>query len=524
MRRAAIAASLLLMSLASWNLFPGHTWLQQDTQIYVPILEHLRDSKVLAKDLLVEHPHVAYTVYDELALSLRKGTGLGFEEVLGGLQILFRALGLLGVYCIATSLGLAAIPALVVTMIWSLGATIHGPAVLTVEYEAVPRGFAVPLLMLAIGLAARAHWALSGFATGLAVMIHPPTVWPVLAVYLWKFRLRALAPVALGTLALIIAARLQPGGAESQRFLSTLSPSLEALQRLRAPYNWVDTWWLDSLPYYILLTGILWFAARRLADRVNEELRHFVVALPLLALCSVPMTFLTLNVFHWALIPQLQPMRALLFITALASVFASAAGFLLAERKRYAEAFLWFVTPWLLPVLTKPLTLPTAPQALVCLASAALCVLIGTATKWGLVRHLCLVVPVTFCYWAMTMTVILYPRMHSSELSDLSRWAASATNRDTVFLFADNGKANRPGIFRTEALRAVYADWKGGGQVNYLPAFAAEWQSRWKSMQQPDGPHYAALGVDYVVMNAGHILPAAGKVYENTQYWVYKTR
>src|ERR1019366_8508439 len=29
----------------------GHTWLQQDSQIYVPILEHLRDPAVLRNDI-----------------------------------------------------------------------------------------------------------------------------------------------------------------------------------------------------------------------------------------------------------------------------------------------------------------------------------------------------------------------------------------------------------------------------------------------------------------------------------------
>ena len=38
---------------------------------------------VLAKDILVERPHVTFTLYDECALALRKLTGLEFREVLG---------------------------------------------------------------------------------------------------------------------------------------------------------------------------------------------------------------------------------------------------------------------------------------------------------------------------------------------------------------------------------------------------------------------------------------------------------
>jgi hypothetical protein len=49
-----------------------------------------------------------------------------------------------------------------------------------------------------------------------------------------------------------------------------------------------------------------------------------------------------------------------------------------------------------------------------------------------------------------------------------------------VFLFADRGKSLDSGIFRSEALRAIYVDWKGGGQVNYLPEPGLEWWSRWQ--------------------------------------------
>ena len=62
-------AAIVILALLSFFQFPGHTWLQQDSQIYTPILEHLRDPSVLAKDMLVERPHVSFTVYDEVALA-----------------------------------------------------------------------------------------------------------------------------------------------------------------------------------------------------------------------------------------------------------------------------------------------------------------------------------------------------------------------------------------------------------------------------------------------------------------------
>src|ERR1019366_922580 len=108
MKNLALAAGILAIAALTWVRFPGHTWLQQDTQIYVPILEHLRDPAVLRRDMLVERPHVSFTLYDETARSLARVTGLGFREVLEGEQIVTRALGIWGLYLMAAALGLSA--------------------------------------------------------------------------------------------------------------------------------------------------------------------------------------------------------------------------------------------------------------------------------------------------------------------------------------------------------------------------------------------------------------------------------
>ena len=77
-----VAGAIILITLLGYLLFPGHTYLQQDNQIYVPILEHLWDNTVLANDPIAVNHHVTFTIYDELALSLRSLTGLGFREIL----------------------------------------------------------------------------------------------------------------------------------------------------------------------------------------------------------------------------------------------------------------------------------------------------------------------------------------------------------------------------------------------------------------------------------------------------------
>ena len=106
MKPLATASLCLALALLTFFQFPGHTWLQQDTQIYAPILEHLRDPSVLRNEILVQQPHVTYTLYDEVALGLRWLTGLGFEPVLAAQQIVTRALGIWGLVLLAESMGL----------------------------------------------------------------------------------------------------------------------------------------------------------------------------------------------------------------------------------------------------------------------------------------------------------------------------------------------------------------------------------------------------------------------------------
>ena len=121
--------------------------------------------------------------------------------------------------------------------------------------------------------------------------------------------------------------------------------------------------------------------------------------------------------------------------------------------------------------------------------------------------------------------VVNYPVLAHPELAQLSAWARASTPSDAVFLFADAGRSGDSGIFRAEAVRAIYVDWKGGGQVNYLPGFAEEWWFRW---QQTNGNRFGprccrstqALGIQYVVLQPRTRLPRP-PVFENARYAVY---
>ena len=167
--RLLVAVAVIALTLLGYFQFPGHTYLQSDTQIYVPILERLWDPAVLGQDLVAREPHVSFTVYDEVALLLRRLTGLEFRPILGLQHVVFRALGILGVFLLAGALGLSTRPALLVAAWFSLGATVAGVSVLVFEYEPVPRGFAVPLLLLALGLAARGWDVSAGIAAAAAL-------------------------------------------------------------------------------------------------------------------------------------------------------------------------------------------------------------------------------------------------------------------------------------------------------------------------------------------------------------------
>ena len=532
MKSLAVAAGILLLTALTWLEFPGHTWLQQDTQIYVPILEHLRDPAVLRHDLLVESPQVSFTLFDEIARGLCALTGLGFREVLEALQWVTRALGIWGLYLMATALGLSAPASLLVAGIISLGATIGGPAVLSFEIEPDPRGLAIPLLFLAIGLVAHGLDLAAGLAAAVAFLVHPPTVYPFWAIHLslalWRRRWTAFVPLICAGLLLWIAAKQQEGIVGVQDFFSTISPPIENLQRLRTAYSWISEWWQDWLPHYLFLCGASLVALRRLRGHVPHTLRFFLLGLPLIGVLSVPVSWVLLEQMKWALVPQFQPMRALLFVTVIAQFSAAAAAIFAAHSRRYLEAFAWFALAYLVPLNVNVLWIPSWNRALsVVLLAAAASLAVG---KFRGNTFATMAVTIAAFFLVPTLgRVPTYPRLHSPELAELSAWARASTPRDAVFLFADAGKHLQPGIFRSDAQRAIYVDWKGGGQVNYLAQVALEWWSRWQRLlAKPYDPSaivdYRSLGIDYVVLSPPHRLGGSVPLFENSRYLAYSLR
>jgi hypothetical protein len=532
MKNLAVAAAILAIAALTWFEFPGHTWLQQDTQIYVPILEHLRDPAVLRRDILVSRQHVSYTLYDETARALAWLTGLDLRQVLEGEQFVTRAAGIWGLYLIGTALGLSTAGSLLMAAIVALGATIAGPAVLSFEIEPDPRGFAVPLLFLGIGFAAHGrHWA-AGIAGAAAFLMHPPTVIPFWAVYSAlagaRRRFSAFVPLAIAGCVLAVAAHFQQGAGEAQPLFARLTPAIEALQRLRAPYAWISMWWREWLLHYLILAGISFAAYARLRVTATIELRYFLVGLPLIGILTIPLSFLLLERLQWVLVPQLQPMRALLFVAVFAQIGAAAAGLLASAAGRYGESLAWFAVVYWLPINDNLTVWPAAKNWLAVLLFAGAASMAGWAearlTRWRVPAFAAIGIA---GFLALPYLAAGNPHLHTPELAQLSAWARSSTDADAVFLFADAGKQLQSGIFRSEALRAVYVDWKGGGQVNYLPELGEQWWERWQAVlgapfDARNVPRYGALGIDYIVLSPRNRLPGIAPVFENGRYLAYR--
>jgi hypothetical protein len=331
-------------------------------------------------------------------------------------------------------------------------------------------------------------------------------------------------------------ARCQPGETERQVLFGLVDPPLEALQRMRASYNWVSMWWKDWIGLYAVLSAAAFGSLWTLRRRLSEPLRWLWIGMPLVGLCSVPLSLLLLERCKWSLVPQFQPLRAILFVTLFAVTGAACAAVIAAEHKRYSDCFFWLLLVFAVPLqLQISLFGPGRWDAagtrrlivalLLAAAGALACKVIAgggraaSAAAFALPAAAMLIIPATGA-------VRNYPALEHAELDELAAWARQATDREALFHFADAGKDLYPGMFRARAVRAVYVDWKGGGQVNYMKSLGEEWWRRWSSTlasgSRPDRlEQYRPLGVDYVVLKTSSEQPPGEPVFRNSRYLAY---
>lgn len=526
-RAAAVLGCLAVLALLTFFEFPGHTWLQQDTQIYIPMFERIWDPSALARDLIAVKPHLSFTIYDETAMALRWVTRLSFRVVLESEQIVFRFLELLGLYLLARAFAFSRSVAVLVAACVSLGATIVGPAVLTFEYEPVPRGFALGFLFLGIGLAARGRRILAGCAIAIGFMYHAPTAVPVIMVLviiaIRRRDYRPLIPLACACVLLFIAVRFQVGATVGQPFFARIDPSWEKLERMRASYNWVSIWVDPLLWQYAILWALGLVAFRRINPPCG---RLFSVALPIIGMLSVPASYLLTERLKWALMPQVQPARALLWVVVFAQFLSAAAGARAAQKRVWWEAILWFTLVFAIPMQGRLEQIP-ARRLLLAVGLAALATGALTMQKRRAAAAV-LAAAVAVPYFAIPLIgrVQNYPRLHTAERRALADWARTRTPGDVMFLFPDAGRDLNPGLFRAQAVRSVYVDWKAGGQVNYFRTFAQDWWTRWQATMSGKDiaanlPRFRDLGIDYVVLKRADALLGRTPVYANDAYLVY---
>jgi hypothetical protein len=542
----AVWLGLLALLAIGYFVFPGHTFLQSDTQIYIPILERLRDPQLFAEEILAQQPHVSFTIYDETALWLRALTGLEFEWVLTVQQLLFRLCGLWGVFLIAVSVGLEWPGALLVAAFYGLGATINGPAVLTIEYEPVPRSNAIGLMLLATGLVGQKRYVWAGAAATLAFLYHAPAIYPFWGAYVvvaaaaglwWVSRERDMArgivPLLCGMAALVVLAQLQVGEGERQKFFETLEPAQAAMMRERAAYNWVSLWTAHQPQQYLLYFLVLLVALWRLQPRVDRPLRWLVTLAGGIGLLSMPLSFVLLEGMQWSLMPQVQPMRALLYITVFLMVWSATAGVAAMEKGRWRETGLWFFAAVLPAVQTRTVFVLWEPAYRQALGAAILVAAAASGAVWLWLRWKNPAPVLAAALLLAPMTMVLsgvrnYPALHHPELDEVAAWARTSTAADAVFFFPGAGKTLHPGVFRARSLRALYVDWKGGGQINFLREFLPLWLPRWKEVGEPEWnpgriEDYRARGIDYVVLPAARTYTGdLAAAFRNGKYAVYE--
>ncbi len=520
-------AAVLLITLLGYFFFPGHTYLQSDTQIYIPMLERLHDPALFPRDIVALRPHLTFTIYDESALALKRLTHADFEWVLTAEQLVFRALAVCGLILIALRLGLTATQSFFVAAVVSLGATISGPAVLAIEYEPVPRGFALALLVFALGLIAQERFVLAGIAASVAFLYHPPTTLPFwglgfLLVILRRLRWVILAPLFIAGLVLLALAKFQPSGIETASMMRRLDPFQENLQHMRAAYSFVSTWILNVRLGYAAQAVVAAIAFWRVRKIIPAPLRDFLWGLPVAGILCIPLSWLLLEKEHWALIPEWQPARAILFVSLMAALLSAVAAM---KATGFLERIIWLTAALLMPLQHAMVGREIHYRPLL-LAAVLACV---TAVLYA-IRRETIVLAALIPFFALPQSKLVenFPRIEFTDLRSLSDWARISTSQPALFLFPDAGTSLEPGIFRARSLRGLYVDWKSGGQVNYFPEFTHEWWTRWVATgsgrwhtMPSDFPKLAAMGVDYVVLKK----PIANEtpLFANRSYSVYAT-
>ncbi len=513
-------------------------YLQADTQIYVPMMERIYNPVVLSNDPMIARAHGALglTAYDEIVIALRNYAGLDFEYSLKALQFLFRACTAAGLLLIALRLGLSPPGALCAVGLIILNAGTLGQGIS--ETDPVARSFALGLLLLGVGLAVNDRFLLAGVAGGLAFLIHLTTAAPFWAVAVFVVLRRGARPILLAPLLpaaglLLVLAHFQAGGNSSLDFFHTVGAFQMALQRIYTGLSFVTEGWeikrfLDFLCECTAAGAAFW----RLRDRLRPPLRDWFWGFTAIAVVSVPTAYIALEQLHWAMAVTWDPMRTLLYITLLVSLFAAACGIFAAEKGIWWEAPLWFSFALVLPVKDILVTKFVDPRLIVLVAALVAAITLGAwfaARTRGWTLAAAAILP--FVAFPLSGLVPPVKIVDTPELKEMARWARTSTDETAMFLFADEGAYGGSGPFRARALRSIYADYEGRAVVGYYEQYAVDWMQRWRDVheghwivRERDFQDLAERKIDFVVLKKEHAIPGRQPEFANSHYVVYRVR
>lgn len=529
LRVPLLCLAFLAAAWLEFTVFPGHSYLEGETQLYVPLLERMDAPGLLSRDLVATNGTLSLTAYDEATLLLHEAGRQPLRRALLLQLFAFRLAALIGVFLLARATGLNELFAIVTAAIVNLGATLTGPAAALTNREPVPGAFSFSLIVLAMGLLAQDLPLLAGLSAGVAFLYDPILAlpfWIVLLVAFFSDRgmrilVRPMLPV-LVVFVLLLAnlAQLQPGTA-AEPILTRVPAALAAFQQTHAPRLYISAWPKGEIYELLALLVLGLWAAARCWSLLHRCFRWLVLGTAACGLLSLPLSFFLLDEAHFNWIARLQPSRTLLFGALAASLLFALAGMRAMLHRSIREALAWFFLLFLLPATTGmfhfQLTRFTIAIGLAGLLTGLL------AIRWAVVA-----VPVIAAFvLAQAPGLLPKPVPFGASMAKMGSWADATTWGSSVFLFPEAGQAKYPGAFRADSRHALWTDWKSAQGVLFSEKAAMLWQQRWSDTME--GGFSTAklerllpLPIDYYVLTKQTELAGPKPAFTNRDFVVYE--
>jgi len=493
MRRGLlILLALLVVTWFEFQVYPGHSYLQGETQLLVPMLERLDTPGFLSRDLVAPNPTFTFTIYDEITQSLHTIAHWNFEQALLRQQILFRFIAVLGIFLAARALKVPATAAVLLSGCVNAIGSLAAPLAFVTNPEATPVAFALSLIYLAAGLLMNRHPLPAALAGGVAILYDPVTAatfWTlVIVASLADSSLRRLLRPNWSVLLIFLLilgniVQLQSGLGGGQELTHNLSAGMVKLTQVRTPWVWTSLWaQLEIWSYLFLMAAGIW-ALARIARHTDTLVRWVTIGMALSGLASVAVAMFLLAE-RMQLATAMPPARNLALTVAMMVLVCGAAGWYALQARRWLEGSLWaalvlaaILNPQILDLLHLQLSAAVQNQA-------------------------------------------------TPEVKELATWAEQKTWGSSMFQFADSGESKEAAVFRALSRRALWADWQSGVIVDYSERAGQEWSARWNATMS--GKYsigrlagMLALPIDYYVLRRADQLVGVSPVYSNAAYVVY---